>query len=134
MRLDEAWLVCCAEEAGCATEAGALGAIVLLLRADRGIRAHRPMRALTDLTGGGLGWLREGSPSAKMTRSSPIGAGFGEGEKISGREKKKREREERNERRRKRKSFGFSKPEFILFSIFQSNISFLRISIRIFDI
>ena len=108
--------------------------VVLLVRVDRGVCAHRSTRAPTDLTGGGLGWLREGSPSAKMTRSSPIGAGFGEGEKISGREKKKREREERNERTRKRKSFGFSKPEFILFSIFQSNISFLRISIRIFDI
>ena len=71
-----------------------------------------------------------------MTRSNPIEAGFGEGEKILGREKKRKKREKKGEREKKEVfgSFRFSEPEFILFSIFQCNISFLRISICIFDI
>ena len=53
--LDEAWLVRCVEEAGRATGVGALGAVVLLVRADRGVRAHRSTLAPIDLIGGGLG-------------------------------------------------------------------------------
>ena len=89
--------------------------VVLLVRVDRGVCAHRSTRAPTDLTGGGLGWLRE---------------------RISGREKKRKERGKRAEREKKEvfRSFGVSKFEFILFSVFRSNISFLRISIRIFEI
>ena len=81
-------------------------------------------------------WLQEGSSMARMTRSSLIGVEFCERERILGREKKRKEKGKRGEREKKEVfgSFGFSKSEFILFSIFQSNISFLRISIRIFNI
>ena len=95
----------CVKEAGRATGAGVLGTVVLLVCADRGVRAHRPTRAPIDLTGGGLGWLREGSLPVRMTRSSPIGARFGEGEKIFGREKKIRERERKERREGEKGSF-----------------------------
>ena len=57
--------------------------------------------------------------------------GNGSGE----REGRKRERWEEKERERmKIFSFGFSKPEYILFVIFQNEVLFLRILSHIFDI
>ena len=61
---------------------------------------------------------------------------------LKGREERRveeREREIREKGRREEKNkvfrfFEFSKPEFILFSVFQNEISFLHISTRIFDI
>ena len=78
-----------------------------------------------DLVGGGLAGREKGRGKEKSGR-----------EKVKGERKERKEKEKEKEKKREssRKFFGFSKLDFILFSVFRNVISFSHISTRIFDI
>ena len=80
------------------------------------------------------GELRGALPEWGLIGSSSIDARSSVGEGISRREKWRGERRRKEKRKEEKESFKFLKLEFILFSVFQNEISFLRILTRVFDI